>query len=50
MMLLIIIAWILSIANAPLWVWLCFTIHIIASIFAWVFDRDTIKMIKEFKQ
>lgn len=50
MMLLIIIAWILVIANAPWWIWLCYTLHIIGSVFAWLFDSDTLKAIKQFKQ
>jgi len=31
MMLLVVITWILLVANAPTWIWIIFSIHIISS-------------------
>jgi len=40
MMLLICIAWILVIANAPWWIWSAFWIHILGSFLAWLFNDN----------
>ena len=50
MMLLVIVAWVLVVANAPWWVWLCFTIHIIGSFVAWVFNYDFNKLNEKFNE
>jgi hypothetical protein len=36
MMLLIVICWILLVANAPWWIWICFSIHLIGSCVMWL--------------
>jgi hypothetical protein len=50
MMLLIIIAWILVVANAPWYMWLCFTTHILGSFVAWVFKDDRQELLRKFKE
>ena len=40
MMLLVVIAWVLVIANAPWWIWTCFIVHIMGSFFAWMFGDN----------
>jgi len=50
MMLLIIIAWILSIANAPWWIWMCFIIHIVGSFVVWIFNGDANKLVNKLKE
>ena len=40
MMLLICIAWILVMANAPWWVWSAFCFHILGSVLAWLFKDN----------
>lgn len=40
MMLLICIAWILIMANAPWWIWTAFVVHIVGCIFAWLFEDN----------
>ena len=51
MMLLIIIAWILVVANAPWWIWVAYVIHIVGCVFAWLFEsNDTVnKLIDKLK-
>jgi len=51
MMLLIVVAWILVVAKAPWWIWVCFIIHIIGSLFARLFEsNDTLnKLIDKLK-
>ena len=41
MMLLICICWILVVANAPWWIWTTFVVHIVGSIFAWIFEDNS---------
>ena len=36
MILLIVIAWILVVAKAPIWIWVLFIIHTIGSIIMWI--------------
>lgn len=36
MMLFIVIVWILFIANAPWWIWVCFSFHLIGSFIIWI--------------
>ena len=40
MMLLIVVAWILVVANAPWWIWMAFIVHIVGCIFAWLFESN----------
>jgi hypothetical protein len=40
MMLLICIAWILVVANAPWWIWMAFIFHIIFLFISWLFGYD----------
>ena len=51
MMLLIVVAWILVVANAPWWIWVSFVAHIVGCIFAWLFEsNDTVnKLIDKLK-
>jgi len=51
MMLLIIVAWILVVANAPWWIWVAFVTHIVGCVFSWLFEsNDTInKLIDKLK-
>ena len=39
-MLLIVVAWILVVAKAPWWIWVAFVIHIVGSVFAWLFKSN----------
>jgi len=51
MMLLIVVAWILVVANAPWWIWMAFIVHIVGCVFAWLFEsNDTVnKLIDKLK-
>ena len=51
MMLLVVIAWILVLANAPWWIWLFYFIHIFVSLFNFILDNDSIfnELIKKLK-
>ena len=51
MMLLIVVAWILVVANAPWWIWIAFIVHILGCVFAWLFEsNDTVnKLIDKLK-
>lgn len=40
MMLFVCIAWILIIANAPWWIWVAFTAHIVGCIVNWLFGNN----------
>jgi hypothetical protein len=40
MMLLIIIAWVLLVANAPWWIWACYVVHILGLFFSWLFREN----------
>tara|TARA_R100001530_G_scaffold56501_1_gene41269 strand:- start:77 stop:238 length:162 start_codon:yes stop_codon:yes gene_type:complete len=40
MMLLIIIAWVLLVANAPWWIWACYVVHIVFLFVSWLFNYD----------
>lgn len=44
MMLLICICWILVVANAPWWIWIAFTLHILFVIISWLFGYDSDKI------
>lgn len=52
MMLLIVIAWILVVANAPWWIWVAFIVHIVGCFFAWLFDdnKQVNKLIESLKK
>ena len=52
MMLLIVIAWILVVANAPWWIWVAFIVHIVGLFFAWLFDdnKQVNKLIESLKK
>ena len=39
-MLLIVVAWILIKASAPWWVWTSFILHVIFSLFVFLFDEN----------
>lgn len=51
MMLLIIVAWILVVANAPWWIWVCYVIHVVSGLSLWLFEsNDTVnKLIDKLK-
>ena len=51
MMLLIVVAWILVVANAPWWIWVAYSIHVIGSLSLWLFQsKDTVnKLIDKLK-
>ena len=38
MMLLIIVAWILVVANAPWWIWVCYVVHFVGGLSLWLFE------------
>jgi cell division protein FtsW (lipid II flippase) len=51
-MLLLVIAWILFMAKAPWWIWVCFVTHIVGCFFAWLFDtnKSVNKLIDKLKE
>jgi len=51
MMLLIVVAWILIVANAPWWIWVCYVIHVVGGLSLWLFEsNDTVnKLIDKLK-
>jgi cell division protein FtsW (lipid II flippase) len=40
MMLLIVVVWILVVANAPWWIWVCYVIHVVGGLFLWLFESN----------
>jgi len=51
MMLLIVVAWILVVAKAPWWIWVCYVIHVVGGLSLWLFEsNDTVnKLIDKLK-
>jgi len=39
-MLLIVVVWILVVANAPWWIWVCYVIHVVGGLFLWLFESN----------
>jgi len=40
MMLLIVVAWILVVAKAPWWIWVCYVIHVVGGLSLWLFKSN----------